>query len=327
MKCCAMMRSLRLMLLLLNIYFLYGCGNGTNYQSANTDAVAAILWHYENVAPDFLNNGKTCSLVLRVLLRDNVSSADVESFIVRAPNGENWYLPATGNQVELLTRPRGYALQLESESPHSFPLAGVWTVIANLKDGRTSTTPITFHDPGSSTDATFQYLYTPEDWIPDGDQSLYVPMLKRFPAVGFSFTYFPLRDGWTGIISTGFKEVEAAYVAAEPKMYNMLCWLYDENKVYLGKTIKAYGFDPNYSDYHASTGLVSSLSPLKKEIVFDPLWTMTDDERPVDLSLVKYIRIVVLDGAQFDGATFYDNRAISELIPVSIGSGPWYEWG
>ena len=296
-------------LLLLVILGLFGCGGGADSVSGEARALKSVGWYYQNIAPDYFNNGTTCYLSVFLYLDDAVSAADVDSFVISAPNGGGWNIPASGRQTSTNSSGTTYfPLLLRYEDSPSFPLAGVWTMSVKLKDGSTSSMQKTFHDPGSSADATYQYLYASEDWAPSANQSQYVPVLKRFPATGYSFQYSSAGGG--KITTTGFSAVRAAFLVTEPKIYNLFCWLYDANQTYLGYTIRAYS-----SVDHSDSGLITGDGEIS--IVS----AVTNSGNSVDLSQVKYARVVLVDGAQFapKSCSTYDNQSVSSLIPVVIG--------
>lgn len=305
-------RGIGFCLLFLASVGLYGCGGSGGYGAfADANALKSVGWYYENIAPDFFNNGSTCYLTLNLYLTDSVSAADIDSFIIREPNGGEWNIPASGRQAVSSSGTTYFPLRLKFEPSPAFPLAGVWTMTAKLKDGRASSIEKTLHDPGNSAEAIYRYLYSSEDWAPSTNQSQYVPALKRFPAVGYLLQYSSADGG--KITTTGFSTVRAAYLVAEPKAYNMYCWLYDENKSYLGYTISAYsGTDHSGSSLIAHDG----------ELTIDPAaTTAASSGGSIDLSRVKYVRVVEVDGAQFapQSYSYFDNLSVSSLISVING--------
>jgi uncharacterized protein YcgI (DUF1989 family) len=133
-------------------------------------------------------------------------------------------------------------------------------------------------------------------------------MLKRFPAVGYSVHYSSADEG--KITTTGFSAVQTAYLVAEPKIYNLFCWLYDENKTYLGNTTSAYSVTD-----HSRSGLITNDGEIS---IVSAATIATNTGGSIDLSRAKYIRVVVVDGAQFAPQSYsnFDNRSISAVIPV-----------
>ncbi len=297
-------------LLLFAIVGMNGCGGGGGASSVDPKALKSVGWYYDNMPPDFFNNGTSCYLNVILYLSESFTAADVDSFTIDAPNGGRWSIQTSGRQPRISSSGVTYfPLLLRFDVPEAFPLAGTWTMTVRLKDGRTSSIENTFHDPGSSASATYKYLYTPEDWSPTGDQSQYVAALKRFPSAGYSFRYSSANGG--EITSAGYSSVQTAFMAAEPKAFNWNCWLYDENRTYLGYTIRTYsGTDHSRSTLVAQDG----------ELVITAAATSTPSgEGSVDLSKVKYVRVVVVDGAQFVPQYYsaFDQRSVSALIPVA----------
>lgn len=296
--------------MVLAVLVLNGCGGGEDSAPADPKALKSVGWYYQNLPPDFFNDGVNCLLSISIYLADTVSFADVHSFEVRAPNGIWWDLPAAerrsyvGNSGSTVVP----LLLSVTDTPQAFPLAGVWTVTVRLKNGTASTLQSTFHDPGTKTPATYPYLYTPEDWSPGSNMYQYVAALRRFPSTGYTLRY----DAANGrITSTGFAATYTAYQAAEPKAYNMFCWLFDQDLNYLGFTTPAYSITD-----HSSLELIAQDGELS---ILPGSTVAVNDGGRVDLATVKYARIVVRDGAQFAPESYasFDNQSVSTLVPVA----------
>lgn len=289
---------------------LQACGGGGDSAPAEANALRAIGWVYENLSPDLLNDGSTCCLSVYFHLTDTVSSTDVDRLRITAPDGLRWSIPASDLQPRISSKGEFFQVLLSnSNNRHSLPLAGTWTMTATLKDGRASTLQKTFHDPGTSSQATYQYVHTAEDWTPTNDPWRYAPVPRRFPSTDYSVNYFTAQGK---ITTTGFAAARAAHLATEPAVYNMNCWLYDQNDNYLGYTIAAFSLED-----HTATGLLAEDGELS---IVSASTSSDGSGAPVDLSRVRYIRIVEVDGAQFVPQSYggYDHLAVSARVPVDI---------
>jgi hypothetical protein len=293
---------------------LTGCGGGGS--AATPASVAGLItnvgWDFENSAPDYTNNLTTCILNVYVYYSDSIALGDIVSFSMTAANGWVWTIPAQNFQAGTSSNGKSYvrAGMYYGENPNAFPLAGIWTAKIQLKNGQTSSFQLSLHEPGSSADATHQFLYTAEDWASSPNQSQYVAALARFPSQGYTAQYSSANGG--SITTTGLAAVSTSYLAAEPRAYNMYCWLYDANKVYLGYTTRAYS-----TQDHSSTNLITAAG----ELAITPAAT-TSSTGAVDLSLVKYIRFVYTDGAQYAPSSYsgWDERSISPLVAVGVAA-------
>jgi hypothetical protein len=287
--------------------FLSGCGGGGGGETAAVEIpglVTAVGWYFENQAPDLSSSGATCGLKMFVYYSPTLTVDEVDTFTLISANGQRW-TAKTSKQFGTDTNNRPYVAGqfFSGPNPATFPLGGTWTVQLKLKNGNFSTTQKTLHEPGSSALAASLYVYSPEDFPLPTDAS-YSAGLRRFPSQGYALTYSPADNK---IFSTGLAAVQSAYLATEPKAYNMYCWLYDADHVYLGYTIRQYsGVD------HTASGLIEN-----GELSLTSTST-TGSNGTIDLSKVKYARFVYLDGAQYAPAFqgSYDWRSVSALVPV-----------
>jgi hypothetical protein len=146
-----------------------------------------------------------------------------------------------------------------------------------------------------------------EDWAPLTNASQYIAALSRFPPQGYTVQYSSANGG--SITTVGLSATRTSFLAAEPNAYNLICWLYDANKGYLGRT------NPEYSTLdHSGTNLITA----NGELSIIPAST-TSSAGNVDLSKVKYIRFVCFDGAQYAPSSYstMDYRSISSLVVVN----------
>jgi hypothetical protein len=290
--------------------FLSGCGGGGSAASGTSNTlITNVGWLYGNAAPDYFNNGSTCFLSVKVYYSESIAAADIDSFVVTAPNGLQWSIPSSNSQLGVSSSGAPYigGSIYYGANPYTMPLAGVWVFQLKLKNGQISTVQKTLHEPGSSADATHQYVYTAEDWTPSSDTSQYIAALGRFPAQGYTPVYSAANGG--SIVTTGLSAVRTSFLASEPHAYNMVCWLYDANKAYLGYT--STEFSPLD---HSRTNLITATGELS--IVSTSTVSSTGQ---VDLTAVKYLRFVYLDGAQYEPTSYSnaDYRSISSLIAVN----------
>jgi hypothetical protein len=297
---------------------LSGCGGGGGAASFVPGSTAANLvtgvgWYFNNTAPDYFSSGATCTLQASVYYDSSITSSDIASFTMTSPTGVHWTVPAANSQFGTSSSGKPYvaAALYYGQNRNTIPLAGTWTVTITLTNGQTSSPyQLTFHEPGSATAATHSYLYTQEDWTPSTNASEYVAALQRFPSAGYTVQYSAAQGR---ITTTGLSAVNSAYLAAEPKAYNMNCWLYDANKVYLGRTTMQYS-----TVDHSSTNLIGA----DGELSILPSATVSataSANGQVDLSAVKYIRFVHYDGVQYVPLTYggLDQRSVSSFVPVS----------
>jgi hypothetical protein len=281
------------------------CGSGVN---GADNLITDVGWYFENTAPDYSNNNSTCSLIVFVHYRESIAANQIESFSITAPTGWRWTVGASDSEFGGGGSGKPYVAGrlLYGENPKAFPLGGVWTAEIRLRNGMTSSFQLTFHEPGSSSDAIRKYLYTKEDWTPAANQSDYIAALGRFPSEGYTVQYSSLEGG--KITTTGLSAVRAVFLEAEPTAYNMFCWLFDVDRNYLGYTSAEYS-----TVDHSPTNLITA----DGELLISPS-TTTAQTGQVDLSRVKYIRFVYNDGAQFAPQWHwaFDYRSISSLVPV-----------
>lgn len=297
-------------LFVITLFSLAGCGGGgTAATTASTGLITHVGWIFDNAPSDYANNGATCFLDVKVYYSESITANDIETFSLTAPNGWPWTISVSNATFGTSSTGEPYICTsiYYGENPYAFPLAGSWTVKINLKDGRTSSFLFTFHEPGSSTAATHPYLYTKEDWAPPSNSSQYVAALSRFPSQGYTVQYSSADGG--RITTIGLSATTTSYRAAERNTYNLTCWLYDANKVYLGRTNLEYS-----TLDHSSTNLITSSG----ELSILPAST-TSSTGNVDLSKVKYIRFVYTDGAQYAPSSYsnVDYRSISSLVAVN----------
>ncbi|MBI5141023.1 MAG: hypothetical protein HZA20_02370 [Nitrospirae bacterium] len=289
---------------------LTGCGGGGGSSSTSANGlITGVGWLFENVAPDYYNDGSTCSMTVYVYYNESIAVDDIDSFSMTAPNGVRWTSTSLKSSFGTGSAGKPYIANIfvYSVNPNAFPLAGVWTSEIKLKNGDNSSLQGTLHEPGSSADATHRYLYTKEDWSPSTDSSQYRAALSRFPAQGYSIGYSGTDGG--KITSTGLSAVRTSFLAAEPNAYNMYCWMYDADKAYLGCTNHEYS-----TLDHSSTNLITASG----ELSIVSASTSSSSGR-VDLSKVKYIRFVYTDGAQFAPSSYssINHRSVSSLIAVN----------
>jgi hypothetical protein len=292
------------------MFGLTGCGGGGSAATPAPSLITSVGLYFDNIAPDYTNNVTTCSLNITVYYSDSIAPADIESFSMTAANGWVWTIPSQNFQSGTSSSGKPYVRAgiYYGGNSYAFPLAGIWTARINLKNGQTSSLQITLHEPGSSAAATHQYLYSAEDWTPSTNQSQYIAALSRFPTQGYTVQYSAANGG--KITTTGLAAVRAGFLASEPRAYNMFCWLYDVNNVYLGNTTRVYS-----TLDHSSTNLIT----FDGELSLTPAAT-TSPTGAVDLSLVKYIRFVYIDGAQYVPSSYsnLDERSISPLVAVNV---------
>jgi hypothetical protein len=238
-----------------------------------------------NKPTDYSSSGATCDLRPFVYYSTTLTTDDIDTFTLTAANGQHW-TATTSKQFGTGTNNSQYISGdfYIGSNPATFPLAGTWTVQLKLKNGHTSTFQKTFHEPGSSAEATHTYVYSPEDYTPT-DSTLFVPALRRFPSGGYTISYSSADNT---ILSTGLAAVRSG--------------------TYLGHTNREYT-----TVDHTSSGLIAN-----GELSIIPAETNASTGY-VDLSRVKYIRFVYVDGAQYAPTSYasYDYLAISPFIPVN----------
>lgn len=297
---------------------LTGCGGGggpaASSVSSETALITSVGWLYDNIAPDYSNNGPTCNLDIKVYYNESIAVVDIDSFSVTAPNGWQWTIPASNGQQGTSSSGKPYLAGniYYGDNPHMMPLAGTWVFQLKLKNGQISSVQRAFHEPGSATDATHQDVYTGEDWTPSPVTPQYIAALGRFPEQGYTLQYSAANGGL--LTTTGLAAARTSFLAAQPHAYNMVCWLYDVNKSYLGYTITE--FSPQN---HSRTSLITA----NGELSIVPASTVSSNGQ-LDLSTVKYLRFVYLDGAQYEPSSYSnaDYRSISSLVAVVAGSTP-----
>lgn len=288
-----------------------GGSSSTTTQSESASLITGFGWYFENSAPDYLKDGTTCSLHVLVYYNDSITKDDIDNLSVTAPNGVKWSIPSSNIYFYTTSTGKQYASDTlrYSINPYSFPLAGTWIAEITLNDGKTASFNTTFHEPGSNDPATHQYVYTKEDWGPSTYTAEYVAALYRFSSQGFAVQYSP-NDGGK-ITTTGFSTVMSSYLSSEPRAYNMYIWLYDSSNTYLGVTTPEY-----FLIDHSNTNLIN----LDGEISITPASTISSSNTGnIDLSKVKYIRIVNTDGKQYEPSKYsgMDYLSISSLITVN----------
>lgn len=306
-----------LVLLVFVVLGLTGCGSGGGEATPvlattqpTADSIKKVGWYIENSDPDLFNDdAKTCSLVLMVYYDETIAAEKIDRLIVNSPIEWHWTVPASPEQFGTSGSGKpfiGARLSLGA-NPQTHPLGGSWSAQLTLKDGTVSYFAFALHEPGSKADATHQYLYTKEDWMPSADQSQYVAALGRLPSLGYT-TQYSAADGGR-ITTTGLFAVRTSFLAAEPAAYNMFCWLYDADKAYLGHSTSEYS-----AADHSKTDLIAADGELSITTASTVFTTGT-----VDLSKVKYIRFVYIDGAQYAPSSYstFDYRSISSLITVN----------
>lgn len=306
MKCNAINVMMGIFLVIL--FVLAGCGGSGSATSSNNSFITSVGWIYENAAPDYTNNGPTCLLRVKVYYDESISAADIDSFDITAPNGWQWTIPASNSQSGTSSSGKPYIGNsiYYGANPHIMPLAGTWVFRLKLKNGQISSVQKTFHEPGSAADATHKYVYTAEDWTPSADTSQYIAALSRFTEQGYTLQYSAANGG--SITTTGLAASRTWFLAAQPRAYNMVCWLYDNNKAYLGLTITEFS-----AQDHSRTNLINA----NGELSIVPASTVSLNGQ-VDLSAVKYLRFVYFDGAQYEPSSYsnMDYRSISPLVDV-----------
>ncbi len=308
MKCNAVNVVMGVLLVVLLV--LAGCGGGGSTTSSNNNNsyITNVSWVYENAAPDYDASGATCLMNIKVYYNESIAAADIESFSVTAPVGWKWTIPASNNLFGTNSSGKPYiggGIYYGANS-HIMPLSGTWVVQLNLKNGQSSSVQKFFHEPGSTAAATHQYVYSAEDWTPGSDASQYIAALGRFPGLGYTLQYSAANGG--SITTTGLATVRASFLAAQPHAYNMICWLYDANKTYLGYTI------PEFSNLdHSKTSLIDT----NGELSIVPASTVAASGQ-VNLPTVRYLRFVYFDGAQYAPSSYsnMDYISISPLISV-----------
>lgn len=297
---------------------LAGCGGSSSESNGTASSlITNVGWLYDNAAPDYFDSSATCLLSVKVYYSDSIAAADIDSFNVTSPNGWKWTITASSNRFGTSSSGNPYISGnlYYGANPYTMPLAGTWDFQLKLKNGQTSSLQRTLHEPGSSTDATHQYLYTEEDWTPSTNPSQYTTALGRFPSQGYTLQYSATNGG--KITTSRLSAVRTNFLAREPRAYNMVCWLYDANKGYLGYTTTEFS-----SLDHSSTNLITS----NGELLIVPASTQSSNGQ-IDLSTVKYLRFVYLDGRQYESSSYSnsDYRSISSLVAVNssgIGGVP-----
>ena len=294
---------------------LTGCGGGGSAASSAPDKTANSLitnvgWLYDNAAPDYSNSGPTCFLNVELYYIDSIAAADIDSFSVTSPDGWQWTITTSNSLLGTSSNGKPYigGSLYYGANPYAMPLAGKWVFQLKLKNGQTSSLQYTLHEPGSSADATHQFIYSNEDWTPPTNPSQYINALGRFPAQGFTLQYSAANGG--KITTTGLSAVRTSFLTAEPRAYNMVCWLYDYKKDYIGYTISE--FTPQD---HSRTNLITA----NGELSIVPASTVSPTGQ-LDLSAVKYLRLVHFDGAQYEPSSYSnaDYRSISSLVAVLV---------
>jgi hypothetical protein len=301
-----------LLLLAVATFGLAGCGGGgggTSTPAPNDALLKSVGGYFANFSPDLSTTGATCFLDFALYYDESIATGDIDSLVMTAPDG-NWHWTFAAPDIPFKTSSSGKpyigAGVYYGANPEAFPLSGLWTFRLNLKSGVTATKQAYLHEPGNSADATHQFLYTKEDWTPLTNALQYVAALSRFPAEGFTANYSSANGG--SIATVGLAPVRATFLANEPHAYNSYCWLYDANKTYLGYTVTEYSV-VNRSN--------SGLMAANGELSITPALTV-NSTGTVNLSNVKYLRIVYQDGAQYAPASYanFDYRSASALVPV-----------
>ncbi len=295
-----------------------GCGRSSSGSGSGTAAPAPdpapsiitdMAWYFQNEAPDYSNNGVTCTLTVILYYSESIAAGDIQSFSVTLQNGWQWTIASNNIRFGTSSSGKPYvsAKLYYGDNPQAFPLAGTWIARIKLTNGMSSGLQKTFHEKGSSADATHGYLYTKEDWAPSTNPSQYVTSLGRFPAEGYTVQYSASNGGT--ITTSGLSAIRSGYLATESSAYNLVCLLYDINKAYLGYTTTEYSLlDRSPSNLITADGELSILPVSAKS-----------STGQVDLSKVKYIRFVYNDGAQYAPSSYasFDYRSISSLVAVN----------
>jgi hypothetical protein len=292
---------------------LVGCGGGGSKRIPDTtepeSLISSMGGYFENIAPDYYEDGTTCVLTVILYYDKSIAKDEIESISLTAPNETLWSFTLLDSRFFTSSTGEPYFISTlgDSNNPHSLPLAGIWIAEIKLKNGKTSSFQQILLEPGSL-DATHLYLYTQEDFTPSKNPSQYVAALYRFPSQGYTVQYS--ADNGGRITTTGFYAVRSTYLADESRAYNMFCKLYDESLAYLGAS------DMEYTLYdHSSTDLITE----DGELLITPASTESSTKGSIDLSKVKYIRIVNVDGAQFAPRSYMSmsHDSVSSLIPVN----------
>lgn len=290
-----------------------GCGSGGGALSEDsgedTGLITGVGWFFQNSPADMDPNGATCLLTIQLGYNPSLSASDIESWSVISPDGVRWNIPLAESSTGTFTSGDPFVARrlYYGANRAILPLAGTWTVILRLKDGKSSLLQGDLAEPGSDATPTHSYVYSPEEWTPPANSPDYIAALKRIPAQGYTATYSAAGAG--KITTTGFAAVKSAYFAAEPVAYNFYCLLFDQDNKYLGYTGTAYSLND-----HSPTALLTpqgELSIAQEAVTFD--------NGAVDLSRVKYLRVVASDGAQFapSGTLRMRYGSISGLVPVN----------
>ncbi|MBJ6725540.1 hypothetical protein [Geomesophilobacter sediminis] len=284
-----------------------GCGSPDNSSDGlDRRFITSATYLYENVPSD--TGSDAVRMYFIPSYSSTIASTDIDRInISNDGSGATWNIPATAIDPSAFGTGTVSLPLINSANPHAFPVGGTWTVRMRLKNGEVSALWGPFHEPGTLNAATHRYLYAAEDWTPPtANQSDYVPLLGRFPTTGVSFTYSTDTSGTGTITSSGFAAANAAFLAAQPTAYNFYCLLYDANGAYLGVSSLQY----KKAD-HTSTGLLGT----DGEISFAAAMT---SNASLDLSTVKLLRIVYLDGAQFQAINpgAYQMVSYSNLVQV-----------
>lgn len=299
---------------------LFGCGGSGSTGSASSGSTNSLItevgWLYDNAATDYYNGGPTCVLNVEVIYDESIAADEIDSFVVIAPNGLQWIIPASNSQFGTSSSGKPYigGRIHNGAGPYTMPLAGDWVFQLILKNGLIPSMQKTFREPGSAIAATHQFLYSKEDGTPTTNLSQYITALSRFPSQGYTLQYSAVNGGT--ITTTGLSSVRTSFQDAEPRAYNMFCWLYDSGKNYIGYTT------PEFSKQdHSRTNLITANGELSIMSASN-----VSSNGQIDLSTVKYLRFVYVDGAQFEPASYFkaDYRSMSSLVAVgdSFGFNP-----
>ncbi|UFS70180.1 hypothetical protein LPW11_20185 [Geomonas sp. RF6] len=296
------------MLLFVVLCALAGCGGGgggASSSSSSSGVITGVAWSFENESPDLSGNVATCYLNVQVKCSPSIAASDIANWAVTAPTGWGWRISGANSAKGITSNGTPYiaAGMWYGADINAFPLAGNWKVTIVLANGEVSSYDFVMQEPGSTANATHDFLYTPEDSTPFFPAQ-YIAALKRFPAEGCTFNF-------TGnsVVSSGFASAAASYLAAEPRAYNLYLWLYDGNFSYVGYSQPVYSL----TDHSAS-----ALMTPDGEISLTPA-SVTTSTGAVDLSQVRYVRVIAVDGGQFplSGALLFHYRSISAPVPVA----------